>query len=91
MLQELKPQTRVPAAGRPAEQRPVEAERLAAALAGRINGEVRFDAGSRALYATDASNYRQVPIGVVLPRTDEDVIETVRLCRSFGAPVLPEV
>jgi len=41
---------------------------LAAELAASIAGEVRFDAGSRALYATDGSNYRQVPIGVVLPR-----------------------
>ena len=47
------------------------ASRLAAALARELEGEVRFDEGSRALYATDASNYRQVPIGVVLPRTPE--------------------
>ena len=53
-----------------------------------IEGEVRFDNGSRALYATDASNYRQVPIGVVIPRTIEDVIATVRLCYQYGAPVL---
>src|SRR5918996_133806 len=61
---------------------------LAAALGARIEGEVRLDAGSRALYATAASNYRQVPIGVVLPRTIEDVIETVTICREYGAPVL---
>ena len=66
----------------------VDAEALATELRRVVDGEVRFDAGSRALYSTDGSNYRQVPIGVVLPRTDEDVIETVRLCRSFGAPVL---
>src|SRR4051812_34914627 len=54
----------------------------------KIEGEVRFDAGSRALYATDASNYRQVPIGVVIPRTIGDVIETVASCRTHGAPVL---
>src|SRR5690348_1740030 len=53
-----------------------------------IEGEVRFDSGSRALYSTDGSNYRQVPIGVVVPRTHEDVIQTVALCRQFGAPVL---
>ena len=52
-------------------------------------GEVRFDDGSRALYATDASNYRQVPIGVVIPRTIDDVVATVAACREFGAPVLP--
>jgi FAD/FMN-containing dehydrogenase/Fe-S oxidoreductase len=53
-----------------------------------IEGEVRFDDGSRALYATDASNYRQVPIGVVIPRSVEDVIATVEVCREFNAPIL---
>ncbi|HET6628141.1 MAG TPA: FAD-linked oxidase C-terminal domain-containing protein [Woeseiaceae bacterium] len=64
----------------------------AAALAGELRatleGEVRFDDGSRALYATDASNYRQVPIGVVIPKTVDDVIATVAACRRRGAPVL---
>ncbi len=63
-------------------------QQLAAELARSIEGEVRFDAGSRALYAADASNYRQVPIGVVSPRTVEDVIATVQLCYRYGAPVL---
>lgn len=49
---------------------------------------MRFDDGSRALYATDASNYRQVPIGVVIPRDLEDVLDTVEACRHFGAPIL---
>jgi FAD/FMN-containing dehydrogenase/Fe-S oxidoreductase len=53
-----------------------------------VRGEVRFDSGSRALYATDASNYRQVPIGLVLPLDKDDVIATVAACREFGAPVL---
>src|SRR5690349_21271185 len=53
-----------------------------------IQGEVRFDSGSRALYATDASNYRQVPIGVVLPNNADDVIQTVTLARKYGAPIL---
>ena len=61
---------------------------LERALRKSIHGEVRFDSGSRALYATDASNYRQVPIGVVLPIDDEDVIETVAVARRFGAPIL---
>src|SRR5918912_583581 len=60
---------------------------LATELRSRIAGEVRFSAGDRALYATDASNYRQVPIGVVVPRDVDDVVETVRLCRAFGAPI----
>src|SRR3546814_9207119 len=64
------------------------AKALAAALRGRIAGEVRFDNGSRALYATDASNYRQVPIGVVIPKTVEDVVATVAACREHGAPIL---
>mgnify|MGYP005842068389 CR=1 FL=1 len=54
-----------------------------------MRGEVRFDDGSRAMYATDSSNYRQVPIGVVLPLDTEDVVETIAACRRFGAPVLP--
>lgn len=65
-----------------------EYDGLAAELRAAIQGEVRFDAGSRALYATDASNYRQVPIGVVLPRTADDIVRTVELCRRHGAPVL---
>jgi len=61
---------------------------LEAALRRHISGEVRFDDGSRALYATDGSNYRQVPIGVVLPKNNDDVIATISLCREHGAPVL---
>ncbi len=57
-------------------------------LHGSIEGEVRFDDGSRALYATDASNYRQVPIGVVLPKNKADIFKTVNLCRKFQAPIL---
>src|ERR1700753_2684182 len=53
-----------------------------------VRGEVRFDEASRALYATDASNYRQVPIGVVVPRGEADVMATIAACRAAGAPVL---
>src|SRR5437763_2777697 len=66
----------------------VDAAALAAELRAHVRGAVRFDEGSRALYATDASNYRQVPIGVVLPRDIDDVLETLRLCRTYEAPVL---
>src|SRR6266478_1143447 len=66
----------------------VDAVALAEALRGRVRGEVRFDSGSRALYATDGSNYRQVPIGVVLPRDVDDVRATISLTREYGAPVL---
>ncbi|HET7890795.1 MAG TPA: FAD-binding oxidoreductase, partial [Candidatus Sulfotelmatobacter sp.] len=61
---------------------------LAEALRKNIRGEVRFDNGSRALYATDGSNYRQVPIGVVLPLDADDVIAAISVCREFGAPLL---
>ena len=54
-----------------------------------LRGEVRFDRGSRALYATDGSNYRQIPIGLVVPRDDEDVIAALAACRKYDAPVLP--
>ena len=57
-------------------------------LRGSVEGEVRFDTGSKAMYAVDASNYRQVPIGVVVPKSKEDVVQTVSACRKFGAPVL---
>src|SRR6266851_4408554 len=53
-----------------------------------IKGEVRFDRGSRALYATDGSNYRQIPIGLVVPRDEADVVAAVAACRKYGAPVL---
>src|SRR5437763_7100427 len=66
----------------------VDAEILASELKRAIRGEVRFDDGSRALYATDASNYRQVPIGVVMPRDADDVVATVALARKHGAPIL---
>jgi FAD/FMN-containing dehydrogenase/Fe-S oxidoreductase len=65
-----------------------DSEALASALRRRIKGEVRFDDGSRALYATDASNYRQTPIGVVVPRDAEDVVATLATARKYGAPVL---
>ncbi|HKS24656.1 MAG TPA: FAD-binding and (Fe-S)-binding domain-containing protein [Thermoanaerobaculia bacterium] len=66
----------------------VDAAALASALRREVRGEVRFDNGSRALYATDASNYRQVPIGVVLPRDANDAIAAVALARKYGAPIL---
>jgi FAD/FMN-containing dehydrogenase/Fe-S oxidoreductase len=61
---------------------------LGSELAQRVDGEVRFDPGSRATYAHDASNYRQVPVGVVVPRTADAAAEAVAVCREFGAPVL---
>lgn len=63
-------------------------EQLADALRQRVGGEVRFDAGSRALYATDSSNYRHAPIGVVIPRDVDDMAGAVAVCREFNAPLL---
>jgi FAD/FMN-containing dehydrogenase/Fe-S oxidoreductase len=59
-----------------------------AALRERVDGEVRFDDGSRAAYSTDASNFRQVPIGVVVPRTIEAAIEAVAVCHEHDLPIV---
>ena len=67
---------------------PAAPSALAAALGRAVRGEVRFDPGARALYATDASNYRQAPLGLVIPRDAEDVVAAVKVCREHGAPVL---
>ena len=66
----------------------IDVHGLEQALRRSLSAEVRFDAGSRALYATDASNYRQVPIGVVIPRSVDDVIGAVDLCHRYGAPLI---
>jgi FAD/FMN-containing dehydrogenase/Fe-S oxidoreductase len=62
--------------------------RLEAALLSSLQGEVRFDAGSRAVYAADASNYRQVPLGVVVPKRVDDIVAAVAACRAQDVPVL---
>ncbi|GAA4180594.1 FAD-binding and (Fe-S)-binding domain-containing protein [Gryllotalpicola koreensis] len=66
----------------------VDVRGLAAALEDEIDGEARFDDGTRAAYATDASNYRQVPIAVVVPHSVEAGARALEVCRRFGAPVL---
>ncbi len=63
---------------------PLEAE-----LRRRLRGDVRFDAGHRALYAADASNFRQVPVGVVFPVDVDDVLAAVETARRHGTPLLP--
>jgi FAD/FMN-containing dehydrogenase/Fe-S oxidoreductase len=75
---------------RPADWRTphVDAASLEAELSRTIEGEVRFDAGTKAMYAVDGGNYRQVPIGVVIPQSVEDVVNTVAACRKFNAPLL---
>jgi FAD/FMN-containing dehydrogenase/Fe-S oxidoreductase len=72
---------------RPRDVETLDRRELARELSRRVSGEVRFGDGSRALYANDASSYRQVPIGVVVPRTVDDVIAAVGVCRERGAPV----
>ncbi len=64
-------------------------EDLQNALKARLSGEVRFDAASRQMYSTDASIYQIEPIGVVIPRTHEDVFATIEISRDFRVPVLP--
>src|SRR5690349_13587228 len=53
-----------------------------------VSGEVRFGDGDRGMYASDAGNYRMVPIGVVLPGDADDVVRTVAVCRRHGAPIV---
>ena len=66
----------------------VDAAGLAAALRAETDAEVRFDPGSRGAYATDGSNYRQVPIGVVVPHSVEAGAHAVEVCARFDAPVV---
>ncbi len=66
----------------------VDASGLASALSRHVRGDVRFDDGTRALYATDGSNYRQIPIGIVLPSDFDDVVAAISLARQYGAPIL---
>ena len=72
----------------PAAAEEVDVEGLRGALRKAVRGEVRFDAGSRAIYSHDSSNYRQTPIGVVVPRDTEDFVAAVEACRDHGAPLL---
>jgi FAD/FMN-containing dehydrogenase len=82
-----RPPRRVTAESEPFGRR--RAAELARELSRALDGEVRFGDGDRALYSTDASNYRQVPIGIVVPRSVDDVVTTIALCRRHGAPLVP--
>lgn len=66
----------------------LESASLEADLRARVRGEVRFDGGSRAAYSTDASNFRQVPIAVVVPHTIEAGADAIAVCRQHHAPVV---
>ncbi|HEY3558836.1 MAG TPA: FAD-linked oxidase C-terminal domain-containing protein [Kribbella sp.] len=61
---------------------------LVGALESAVDGEVRFDAGSLATYSCDSSNYRQIPLGVVVPRTVDAAVAAVRACSRADVPVL---
>ncbi|MDX1747588.1 MAG: FAD-binding oxidoreductase, partial [Halobacteriales archaeon] len=62
---------------------------LVSDLAERVDGDVRFDEYSRQLYATDASAYEVTPIGVVFPRSRDDVAAVMAYCADRSIPVLP--
>jgi FAD/FMN-containing dehydrogenase/Fe-S oxidoreductase len=85
---------KIPATVRPGvggtkpDQETVDVGHLKRELEKTVRGEVRFDAGSRAIYANDSSNFRQIPLGVVVPQTPEDIVATHRACAKFGAPIV---
>ena len=66
---------------------PVLARRIEARLRAEIAGDVWFDRASRGMYATDASIYQMMPLGVVVPRTAADVEATIAIAREHGVPV----
>jgi FAD/FMN-containing dehydrogenase/Fe-S oxidoreductase len=66
----------------------VDVRSLEHELSRSTEAEVRFGNGDRALYSTGGANYRQLPIGVVIPRSIDDVVEAVRVCREHRAPIL---
>src|SRR5688572_2789829 len=65
----------------------IDVAALRKALEAEVQGEVRFDAVSRALYSTDASVYQIEPLGVVVPRSRDDVLRVIRLCGQFRCPL----
>jgi FAD/FMN-containing dehydrogenase/Fe-S oxidoreductase len=66
----------------------ISLSRAIAQLRRRVDGEVAFDAGTRGAYSTDASNFRQVPLGVVAPRTVEAAVAATAVCHEFGLPLV---
>ena len=67
----------------------VDTHELVEELRRKVIGEVRFDEVTRLLYSTDASIYQVEPIGVVLPKTTEDVIAVIEIANRHNVPVLP--
>ncbi len=72
-------------AAAPRARQTIDVGGLERALRKAVAGEVRFDSASLGLYAQDASNFRQVPVGVVVPRTLDDVVAVHKVCHRFGA------
>src|SRR3954470_23390511 len=66
----------------------VDVDALERELRAGVDGEVRFDPGTLAAYSTDASNYRQLPLGVVVPRTPDAAAVAVRIAAAHRAPLL---
>src|SRR2546428_2071115 len=71
----------------PLANRAVDVAALRDELTRAVSGEVRFDRLSRALYSTDASVYQIVPLGVVLPKTEADIVAVVKACGQFHVPL----
>src|SRR3954451_9216137 len=67
----------------------LQRDTLAQHLRRHIRGEVRFDATSRRLYSTDASIYQVVPLGVVIPRTADDLVAAVQIAAELEVPIVP--
>ena len=67
---------------------PIDLPAIESKLRGVIEGEVRFADGDKAMYASDAGNYRMPPLGVVLPKNADDVVRTLEICRAFSLPIV---
>src|SRR6266478_3016385 len=65
----------------------IDADAVRRELEAKIEGEVRFDQISRALYSTDASVYQIQPLGVVIAKTREDILAALEICRRFRCPL----
>src|SRR5580704_17272925 len=62
---------------------------LARALRRHLAGEIRFDDTSRRIYSTDASIYQVLPLGVVIPRTTDDLVAAVQIAAELEIPIVP--
>jgi len=62
---------------------------IEASLKNKLCGEVYFDAITRTLYSTDASNYQIEPVGVVIPKNDDDIAQTLEIASKYDVAILP--